>query len=313
MGLGELLTESVAAEGQPRSLFWSRADGKLHVQHYRAGAVVTFEPHIHAEYNIVISLDGAVETTQLGAVETVSEGEAMMGSHPGVVHSSRYLVGGTGSCTAVSLTFAPEVLRELAGDRHLEGRLQDVFLGRIQSPVLPAAAREIVEELQRPDLAHDAVMEALATRILVEALRKWPKRGVDRLEADRSPRLARRDYVRACEFMRWCKKDAFRLERLCRYLGTSEERFTRLFRATTSSSPASFYNAMLLEQGRELLRDGGTSIKEVGYELGFKTPSHFVVAFRRQYGMTPLEYRTTHLEAAGGGEIDGSRTLFPLA
>jgi AraC-like DNA-binding protein len=313
MGLEELLTRSVAAEGQPRSLFWSRADGRLHVQYYQAGAMVTFVPHVHAEYNIVISLDGAVETAQLGMVETVSSGEAMMGSHPGVMHSSRYLVGGTGNCAAVSLTFAPEVLRELTGDRGGDGRLQDVFLGRVQSPVVEAAAREIVGELQRPELAHDAVMKALATRILVEALRKWPRRAVEKLEADRSPRLARRDYIRACEFMRWCKKDAFRLERLCRYLGTSEERFTRLFRATTSNSPASFYNAMLLEQGRELLRDGRTSIKEVGYELGFKTPSHFVVAFRRQYGITPLEYRTTHLEAAGGGEKDGSRTPFLLA
>jgi len=313
MGLEELLTQSVAAEGQPRSLFWSRADGRLHAQYYRAGALVTFDPHIHAEYNIVISLDGAVETTQMGATEIVSSGEAMMGSHPGVLHSSRYLVGGTGSCEAVSLTFAPEVLQELAGDRDGTGRLQDLYFGRIQSSVIAAAAREIVGELQRPELAHDAVMEALATRILVDALRKWPRRGVERVEADRSPRLPRRDYVRACEFMRWCKKDAFRLERLCRYLGTSEERFTRLFRATTSSSPASFYNAMLLEQGRELLRDGQTSIKEVGYELGFKTPSHFVVAFRRQYGLTPLEYRTTHLEAAGVSEIDGSRTRFPLA
>jgi AraC-like DNA-binding protein len=91
--------------------------------------------------------------------------------------------------------------------------------------------------------------------------------------------------------MRWCRKDAFRVQHLCRFLGSSEERFTRLFRAATSDSPASFYNRMLLERGRDLLRDRSLPVKEVSYLLGFKTSSHFVVAFRRQFGTTPLEYR----------------------
>jgi AraC-like DNA-binding protein len=128
-------------------------------------------------------------------------------------------------------------------------------------------------------------------RILVETLRLWPHSKVEQCEADCNPRLPRRDFIRAYEFMHWCRKDAFRLQHLCRFLGSSEGRFTRLFRAAANATPVAFYNRMLLEQGCDLLRNPGLSVKEIAFLLGFKTSSHFVSAFHREFGMTPLEYR----------------------
>jgi AraC-like DNA-binding protein len=288
-----LIEAGMVSEGQPLSLFWSRADGRLHVQWYRAGCDVAFSPHTHSEFNIVVPLEGAVETLQMGGGETVEPGEAMMGSNPGVEHSSRYLTASAGS-HAVSLTFAPEVPGEILGRRfHLEDDAahQAVYLGRIASPVVAVAAREIAAEMERRALGYEAVIEGLATRILVETLRLWPAGRRERVESDTTPRLSRRDHIRGFEFMRWCRKDAFRIQHLCRFLGTSEERFSRLFRAATNDSPASFYNRLLLEQGCDLLRDSAEPVKEISYALGFKTPSHFVAAFRRQYGRTPQEYR----------------------
>ena len=80
-------------------------------------------------------------------------------------------------------------------------------------------------------------------------------------------------------------------EQLCQFLGGSEERFTRLFRAATNVSPACFYARMLLERSRGLLQSQALSVKEIGDLLGFKTSSHFIVAFRREFGKTPREYR----------------------
>jgi AraC-like DNA-binding protein len=288
-----ILQQGSAGCAQPVSQFWSRTDGKLHVQWYRADSQVTFEAHTHSEFNIVVCLDGAVHTQQLGDGETAEAGQAMMGSNPGVEHSSQYLPGRHG-CQAVSLTFAPEVLSSLfqacsfPAVRH--GHLP-AFTGKVSSSTIERAAREIVEEIQNRAFAHEAVIEGLAMRILVESFRLWPMGRTDEIPADTMPRLARRDHVRAFEFMRWCRKDSFRIQHLCRFLGTSEERFHRLFRATTNASPASFYNRLLLEQGCTLLEDPALSIKEISCQLGFKTPSHFVVTFRRQYGTTPQDYR----------------------
>ena len=148
-----------------------------------------------------------------------------------------------------------------------------------------------MEELKRREIGHEIVLDGLVMRMLVETLRLWPPKGIERVDVDLTPRLPWRDFVRAYEFMRWCRKDVFRLEQLCRSLGTSEERFTRLFRAATNASPASFYNRMLLDRGLELLRDRSRTVKEVSYELGFRTPSHFVSAFHRRFGASPAEYR----------------------
>jgi AraC-like DNA-binding protein len=283
------------------SQFWSRADGKLHVQWYRAFGEARFEPHKHAEFNVAVSLAGAVETTQLGATEVIEPGEAMMGSNPGIEHQSAYRPGNTG-CEAVNLTFAPELLRDLLRMMGRDSRdhsipeggreLKPVFLGKVQSATLVAAARDIVTELDRRPPGFETVVAGLATRILIEALRAWPAKRVELLPVDREPVLTRREHVRSVEFMRWCRKDEFRMQHLCRYLATSEERFTRLFRSATGSTPANFYNRLLLERGCDLLRTTPMAVKEVSYELGFRTPSHFVAAFRREFGHTPQSLRT---------------------
>jgi transcriptional regulator GlxA family with amidase domain len=91
--------------------------------------------------------------------------------------------------------------------------------------------------------------------------------------------------------MRWCRKDKFRLQHLCQHLGSSEERLNRLFLASTRQTPASFYNRMLLERAQQLLRKPECSIKEIGFDLGFKTCSHFIAAFRREFATTPQEFR----------------------
>ena len=281
-----------AGRGEQECRFWSRPDGHLCVQHFRPAEPVSYQPHTHSEYNIVICLAGAVSKTQMGSTHVIEAGEAMMGNF-GVEHASGYLTDNRG-CEAVCLTVARRILGDLLDDTGLpasSGALGPVFLGQLNSRVLHACAQDMAQELEHLDIGHAIVLEGLAMRMLVETLRAWPRVHVERCEVDMTPRLPRHDFVRAYEFMRWCRKDEFRLKNLCRFLGSSEERFTRLFRASTNASPAHFYNRMLLERGREMLEDRRLSVKEVSYLLGFKTSSHFVTAFGNQFALTPLEYR----------------------
>ncbi len=71
-------------------------------------------------------------------------GEAMMGSHPGVKHSSRYLVE-NGGCEAVSLTFSKDILRQF--EPGLDEPMLPAFLGKIQSStVYDTASDRLVEQ-----------------------------------------------------------------------------------------------------------------------------------------------------------------------
>lgn len=272
--------------------FWTRPDGLVCAQHVRTAHNALYRPHSHSEYGIVVCLRGEVVKHQLGTSTVVGPGEVVM-SNSGIEHASGYLAG-PGGCEAVCLTVEPRGLGGLLQPFRLpllETAHGPVFTGKFRSPLLHGCAVDLARELRARDIGHEAVVDGLATRILVETLRAWPRAQVEAGGIDVTPRLARRDFIRAYEFMRWCRKDSFRLQHLCRYLGTNEERFTRLFLAATRSTPANFYNRLLSDRGCELLQDAGLAVKTIGYELGFKTSSHFIVSFKRQTGLTPQEYR----------------------
>ncbi len=286
-------------------MFWTGRDGQMCVQNFRPEEDVYYQPHTHSEYTIVVCLEGEMLKTQLGQTHVIGRGGVMIGNH-GVEHSSGYLSRDGKHCQAVSLSLNRRLLASLTSEFNLPSADDDTcpaFTGKLENSILHDCAQAIAEELSACKPGHKIVIETLATRLVVEAMRSWPRANIEKIKTDLSPRLPRKDFVRAYEFMRWCKKDNFRLQHLCQFLGSSQERFTRLFLASTSHTPASFYNRMLLDRSRELLRDPRLSVKEIGYQLGYKTSSHFIAAFRREYAASPQEHRQRpglhlHLQAA---------------
>jgi AraC-like DNA-binding protein len=273
--------------------FWSRADGQITVQHFRPTETVSYEPHTHSEYTILACLAGGFSMKQLGETHAIEAGELMM-SNFGVEHTSNYLKGAREDCQAVCLAVDRRIVDPLLEPALLplpDGSKSPVFIGKCHSPVIERCAQEIVHELQNRQLGQGIVVEGLASRMLIETLRTWPREQVEHCPVDWTQRLPRSEFVRAYEFMRWCRKDDFRLEQLCDFVGSSEERFTRLFRNAINASPAQFFNRMLLERSRILLQNPDLSIKKIRAFLGFKTNSHFIAAFRREFGVTPGDYR----------------------
>ena len=278
---------------QPRCIFWTNPSEQLCVQNFGPGEDVHYQPHTYSEYTIVVCLEGEMFKTQMGQTTGIGRGETMIGN-PGVEHSSGYLSRNGKTCETICLTLDPRLIASLSKEFNLPATDRETcaaFGGKVENPKVHECARTIAEELRAAQPGHRIVIETLATRLLVETLRSWPRNNISRIPVDPSPRLPRRDFVRAYEFMRWCRKENFRLQQLCQFLGSSQERFTRLFLASTRHTPASFYNRMLLERARMLLQNEELSIKEIGFELGFKTSSHFIAAFRREFAASPQEYR----------------------
>lgn len=278
---------------KPSSIFWTRDDGQVCVQNFRPAADVFLQPHTYSEYTIVVCLEGEIAKSQMGQSEVIGKGGAIIGNH-GIEHTSGYWSSNGKPCEAVVLSLERRLLGSLAKEFNLpliDNEFSPAFMGKVESETLYESARVIASELRTGLPGHKIVVETIATRLMVEALRVWPRANIHKVRADLSPRLPRRDFVRAHEFMRLCRKEHFRLQNLCHFLGSSEERFARLFLASTQHTPASFYNRMLLERARGLLRDPKLSVKEIGFMLGFKTSSHFIAAFRREFKATPQELR----------------------
>ncbi len=275
-------------------IFWTSENRQVCAQYFRPADVAEYRPHTHSEYNIVVCLAGEIGVTQLGKTEVIGPGEALI-SNPGLEHASGYFSRRGQRCEAVNVSLDPKSLAGLTREFNLpgvDGETCPAFTGKQHNEILHGYAKAIKDELHGQRPGHRLIIQTLTTQLLVETLRSWLASDITRVATDSSPRLPRREFVRAYEFMRWCRKENFRLPNLCRFLGSSEERFTRLFLASTHRTPASFYNHLLLDRARELLQDHSCSIKEISFHLGFKSSSHFITAFGREFGASPQEYRS---------------------
>jgi transcriptional regulator GlxA family with amidase domain len=130
------------------------------------------------------------------------------------------------------------------------------------------AARHLVVFLQRPggQAQFSAQLAAqTADRAPLRELQAWIP---DNLDEDLSvPALARR----AC---------------------MSDRNFARAFRRETGRTPGAYVEAARVERARIALETGDLPVEAIARQVGFGTVETLRRAFRRQVGVSPVEYRT---------------------
>ena len=66
-------------------------------------------------------------------------------------------------------------------------------------------------------------------------------------------------------------------------LSSFKRRFVEVYKET----PGRWFRRQRLKRAEELIHMSGKNISEVAYELGFENMSHFIGAFKKQFGQTP--------------------------
>jgi signal transduction histidine kinase/DNA-binding response OmpR family regulator/streptogramin lyase len=79
-------------------------------------------------------------------------------------------------------------------------------------------------------------------------------------------------------------------ETLAREMRMSRMQLNRKLQALSGQSTHEFLKIQRLKRAEQLLRHRRGNISEIGYEVGFASPSHFGQAFKEQFGMSPSEY-----------------------
>ena len=75
-------------------------------------------------------------------------------------------------------------------------------------------------------------------------------------------------------------------------LGTNKNALTDAVRAVTGQTPMEYLRGMRLDEARRMLDSHPElTIEAVAFSCGFSIPSTFYRLFRRQYGISPAEYR----------------------
>ena len=78
------------------------------------------------------------------------------------------------------------------------------------------------------------------------------------------------------------------MSQIAAYTGRSLATFKRDFKKISNLSPQKWLIKRRLEEAYEKLK-GGHKVQDVYIEVGFKNPSHFSTAFKKQYGIPPTE------------------------
>jgi AraC family transcriptional regulator len=81
------------------------------------------------------------------------------------------------------------------------------------------------------------------------------------------------------------------LEQLARVAEMSPNYLISLFRQSIGMTPHKYIILQRLESARKLLVQSGLSLLEIAQRCGFQDQSQFTTSFRRQYGITPGQYK----------------------
>ena len=90
------------------------------------------------------------------------------------------------------------------------------------------------------------------------------------------------DYLMSTYFLK-----PLSMSELARLSGRSLSGFKREFEGHFHTSPGHWIRQKRLEHAHFLLRNTDKNVSEVSMEIGYESVSHFIKAYKQQYGATP--------------------------
>jgi AraC-like DNA-binding protein len=266
--------------------------GALEVARIRATGTEEFARHTHAEYVISATLSGNEDVWLDGRTFSSPAGTATV-YNPFAIQASAFNPS-AGDTEFVSLYLEPQLLAEIAGANGLASRAsaqeisQGVFADaslhqRIVNLYLATRSLNADRHAQADTLEYDTALTELAAALLTNGHTHAPHARSKRLSAQRLSGVQ--------TFMRERLDAPVKLDELATIADVSKFHLIRAFKDAFGMSPGKYHMQLRLIEARRLLRAGAT-IADVAFALGFYDQSHFINAFRKALGVSPLRFAT---------------------
>ena len=97
--------------------------------------------------------------------------------------------------------------------------------------------------------------------------------------------------------------EALDVDDMARAAGLSRAHFSREFRAAFGESPHTYLLTRRMERAAALLRNTDRSVLDVCMSVGLRSVGSFTTSFKRTYGVTPTQYRSSFPPAAAGALV----------
>lgn len=186
------------------------------------------------------------------------------------------------------------VVRDVVGryDASAAGRETRIFpfaSGHVSGRVY-MAQRRVHQRLAAGDPADPLSVEESIINLLHASVRD--AFGATPRRAGTSP--ARREAVETVKSLIAARPAAnLSLAELAAAARCSPYQLCRFFRSETGYTITQFKHALRLRIALDVLRRGRSDVTDIALSLGYASHSHFTLSFRRHFGMTPSEFRSS--------------------
>ena len=85
---------------------------------------------------------------------------------------------------------------------------------------------------------------------------------------------------------------------MCEAMNVSRSVLFEKCRILLGATPASFLKKLRLERAKALILEGGRTMAEISYATGFNDPHYFSKIFKKEFGVTPTEFRDSSLDSS---------------
>jgi transcriptional regulator GlxA family with amidase domain len=161
--------------------------------------------------------------------------------------------------------------------------------GNVATSAGVTAGMDLALALVEEDLGRDVALEA--ARWLVVFLQR--PGGQAQFSAQLAAQVADRAPLR--QLQAWIPdhlEEDLTVPALARRACMSDRNFARAFRRETGMTPGAYVEAARVERARIALETGDLPVEAIARQAGFGTVETMRRAFRRQVGVSPIEYRT---------------------
>ena len=85
------------------------------------------------------------------------------------------------------------------------------------------------------------------------------------------------------------------IDDICKKTSYSKAYVFRQFKCATGKSVMDYYTDLKIKEAKKLIKDNNLNVKEIAEKLCFDTPNYFSKTFKKKTGVTPSQYKKTHV------------------
>ena len=175
-----------------------------------------------------------------------------------------------------------------SGEKAFEDAPYLIISGKSRQAI-SALADRIMRESRQDGYAKDMMMQLLTMELLITLSRAFQEEWEESLRVKNG--RARELVLIAKEYLDENYDRGVTVAETAAYVFLSQGYFTRAFRDEFGISPMNYLMQIRIEAACRLLTKKEIKVSGIATSVGFSSPQRFNVAFRKQKGMTPMEYR----------------------